>query len=463
MLMRQHKATEETIVAPATPQGKSALAMFRVSGPEAFSITSRCIKEKAIFSKTPARQIQLFIAIDPITKNVIDQITGIKYESPKSFTGENMVEIICHGGQQIIKEIFSALIKAGARTATGGEFTRRALLNGKISIMKAEAIRGLIESKSSTELKCARKMFKGTLPELERWRKEVMALLESVEAGIEFDETGKTEDFLRKGEKKIHTFLLHLTNDLKKREKIIIIGNGIRVVIAGPVNAGKSTLFNRMVGKKRSIVHSEPGTTRDVVSENLQLHGHEIQLFDSAGIRKTKHEIEREGIKISRQVIREAGIVIWVTAANEEMSKDECRELLSIAQNSIVICVINKTDITDSKEKEAFCLNAGIEKVSISLKEEDNKKMDYLLDQIYSKLEALLEETETPEMILNARHEEIGKALHKEILMAKKEWKRPEIAAFHLKKGLSLMEEFFGKVNSEEIINEIFRDFCIGK
>jgi tRNA modification GTPase len=461
--VRQHMAESETIVAPATPQGKSALSILRISGPKALTITALCIKEKKLFERTPARYIRLYTAKDPVSGDTIDQITGIKYLSPQSFTGENMAEIICHGGKLISRKIFSALTNAGARSATGGEFTRRALLNGKINLLKAEGIRGLIESNSETELFCAQKLYSGTASDLEKWRKEIIEQLERIEASIEFEETEMLSDTSTDGKRRIEVFLQQLKKDIEKREKIRIIENGIKIVIAGPVNAGKSTLFNKLVGKERVIVNREPGTTRDVISEQLWLKGHEIQLFDSAGIRNTGSEIERESIEKSREAIKGAGIIIWVTAADEPLRTEELQELLSSGGKNTTICIINKIDTNDGKEKKTAIEKAGIETISVCLKEKRKSGIENLISRIVKKIENIKDETEMPDMLLNARHEEIGKALLRETIKALGEWERPEIAAVHLRKGLSYMDEFFGYVNSEEIINNIFKDFCVGK
>jgi tRNA modification GTPase len=463
MSVRQHMAESETIVAPATPQGKSALAILRISGTEALKITALCIKEKNLFERTPARYIRLYTAKDPQSGETIDQITAIKYFSPQSFTGENMAEIICHGGKIIPRKILSALINAGARSATGGEFTRRALLNGKIKLLKAEGIRGLIECNSETEFRCAQKLYSGTALDLEKLRKEIIEQLEHIEMRIEFEETETISAAPKDWKKNLEDFLNRLKKDIEKREKSRVIENGIKIVIAGPVNAGKSTLFNKLVGKERVIVHKEPGTTRDVISEQLWLHGHEIQLFDSAGIRKTGSEIEKEGIDRSREAIKGAGIIIWVTAADEKLSKEELQELVLSGAKNATLCIINKIDKNNGKGKMTAIEKAGIETILISLKGKRKENIENLVSRIVKKVENIKNEIEMPDMLLNTRHEEIGKALVKETTKAINEWERPEIAAVHLKKGLSYMDEFFGYVNSEEVINNIFKDFCIGK
>jgi tRNA modification GTPase len=450
-----------TIAAAATPLGKSALAVLRISGADAFEITARCIKEKTLFEKAPPRYVQLYIAKDPSSEKTIDQITAVKYSSPRSFTGENMVEIICHGGQFIIKEIFNAIINAGARSATGGEFTKRALLNGKIDLMKAEGIRGLIESCSDIDLLCAQKLYRGTAHDaIEKLRNELMELLIGIEAQIEFGETDNIVDTGIGEKKKIEYFLLRLKKDIEKREKIHIIENGINIVIAGPVNAGKSTLFNTLVGYNRAIVHSEPGTTRDTVSEHLLFHGNEIQLIDSAGIRNTNNEIEMEGIARTRNAIKKAGILVWVTAADERFSEEEMLELIA-NKDKKPLCVLNKIDKKNGREKSIKLKKANIETVLVSLKK--NINIDQMVSKIEKKIIKIKLQIETPDILLNARHEEIGKLVYKEILLARNEWERPEVAAYHLKNGISFMDELFGKVHSEEIMNKIFKDFCIGK
>lgn len=373
----------QTIVATATPQGKSALAVLRVSGSDAFKIFVRCIKEKRLFQKTPPRYVQLYIAKDPTGQRTIDQITAIKYSSPRSFTGEDMVEIICHGSKIIVKEINYAIINAGARPAIGGEFTRRALLNGKINLMKAEAIRGLIESDNEAELLCAQKLYSGSANKfLENWKDKIIEQLSKIEAQIEFEETDNISSFALEGKKKIEYFLLQIKQDLKKREKIRAIKNGLKVVIAGPVNSGKSTLFNKLVGYKRAIVHSEPGTTRDTISERLIIKNNEIQLIDSAGIRKAKNEIEQEGIARSRTAIKKSNVLIWMTAADENFGEDEIQELVSNRGKNL-ICVINKIDKNSGKEKVIKLNKKAIDTIRISLKE--NKNIDQLVSKIEKK------------------------------------------------------------------------------
>jgi tRNA modification GTPase len=455
----------DTIAAPATPSGKSALAVVRVSGADAFEITERCIKENTIFRKTPARTVQLYLAKDPATKKTIDQITAIKYSSPRSFTGENMVEIICHGGPQITKRTMDALLHAGARSAQRGEFTRRALQNGKIDLMKAEAIRGVIESNSEIDLQCAQNLYFGeeTANTLKLWKVELLELLSAVEAIIEFDNEDPGITLLwQEGKKIIDGFLHRINRDLQRREQIKSIENGVKIVIAGPPNAGKSTLFNTLVGYNRTIVHSEPGTTRDTVSERLLILDHNVQLIDSAGIRIPTTEIEKEGILRSKEAITNATLLIWVTAADEILKEEEIQELLLTIEKK-PICVINKIDINNKygSEKWFKLKDRSIETIKVSLKKNEN--IDELVSIITKRIEEIYQKIEIPDLLLNTRYEEIGRALCNEMFITRNVWEKPEIAAHHLKKSISFMDEFFGNINSEEILNNIFNGFCIGK
>jgi tRNA modification GTPase len=451
----------ETIAAIATPRGKSALAIIRISGTKAFEVFARCIQEKDNFNKTPARFIKLFLFCDTKSKKPIDQITAIKYPSPHSFTGENMVEILCHGGPVIVREIMGVLLGAGAKAASRGEFTRRALENGKISLMKAEAIRGLIESTCESDLFCAQKLYGEQTHPLEQWRKEIIEFLAQLEAEIEFDEENfNSSTSWEEGKKKIEDFIDKLHKDIKKRERIHLLKKGLKVVIAGPVNAGKSTLFNLLVGYNRVIVHREPGTTRDTISEQIQIDGQDVQLIDTAGIRDTTHEIEQEGIKRSRVALKEANIVIWVTDAETRLGEEEVKELKANKEKNL-ICILNKIDINNGTEKVQALNTASIKSIPVSLK--NNINIEKVFSSIEKKIHKIGEKSEMPELLFNERHEAIGKLLESQLRKAIAEWGRPEIAAHHIKKGLIHLEELFGHINAEEIMNTVFEKFCIGK
>jgi len=450
----------ETIVALATPPGISALAIFRLSGKEAFLVVSRCIKQKKRFESAPARYVGLYTVIDFQTAGSIDEVTAIKYPAPGSFTGENMVEIICHGGPRIVEDIAAILFSAGAKAAGRGAFTRRALENGKIDLLKAEAIKGMIESTGNIDIACARKLYNQKTPVLKIWRDCLIELCVDVEAAIEFEESDDSSGTKEKGIEKIQEMIENLEKEIKKRKKVKSVENFLQVVIAGPANAGKSSLFNLLLGKNRAIVHSEPGTTRDIISEQMLICGYHVRLIDSAGIRDTLQEIELQGIERSREAMESAGLILWVTAANEPFSKEELDEINTLVGKEL-ICVVNKADISPGKEKLDIIDQMNISAITVSVKENEN--IDIVIEKIGSKIKFLYNDVEIPDIILNERHEEIGRVLLKELYKIRDSWKQPEISAHHIKYGIVLFEELFGKNDNEEILNKIFNSFCIGK
>jgi tRNA modification GTPase len=450
----------KTIVAVSTPSGRGALALLRLSGPDAFSITAKCLKEKTLFKTAEVRYIGLYTIIDPFRLKTIDQVTIIKYSAPRSYTGENMVEIIGHGGKFIVHELLKALKTAGAKGAERGEFTRRALVNGKIDLLKAEAIQGIIESENQTGLACARKFYSGeSLSVFSRWREELMGLLEGIEAWIEFEEEEGAKDRAA-GKEKLDRFIRILGEDLQRRERIKIIDDGLKVVIAGPANAGKSTLFNRLLGFDRTIVHNTPGTTRDMVSEHVMIGDNEVQLIDSAGFREAENEVEKKGIERSREAIRGASIVLWVTAADEKLVQTELEEIEK-KRGSPMLCIINKIDKGDRTEKEREFNRAGIQNIAISLLKQN--QIEGIESALKVMVEKIKEEIQVPDFILNDRHEEIVRSLLEALKGANKAWDQAEIAAMHLKGAIGYFDEFFGKSAPETIMDKIFEKFCIGK
>lgn len=450
----------KTIAAIATPNGKSALAIIRISGPEAFEIVLQCLINKEKFKTAAANNVSLHTIIDPQTKIPLDEVTLIKYSAPRSFTGENMVEIICHGGPRIVEEISEALLASGASPAGRGEFSKRAYANGKIDLLRAEAIRGIIESTGDMDLACARKLYKKEKNNLDEWRTKLIAVYAQIEADIEFNEVEEIVEKNDKNKETIKELICVLEKEIKKRKKINNVENYIQIVIAGPTNAGKSSLFNLLLEKERSIVHYEPGTTRDIIRERILICGYQVMLVDSAGIRETKNEIEQEGIRKSKEALESAGIIIWVTGANESFSHEEIDELRSLGEKEL-ICVINKNDLLERKMKKEILKEFNIDAVEISIKE--RKNVEKVITKIEEKIKQIYHQIEVPDFLLNKRQEEIGSRLKGQLENAINSWDSIEIAAYHLKKGIDLFEELYGKIDSEEILNTIFSSFCIGK
>lgn len=448
-----------TIAAIATPNGKGALGIIRVTGYNSFQIVKKCLAKADRFVQAPYRKICLNEFITVKGKEFIDEITVIKYRNPDSFTGEDMVEIICHGGTYIIKSIMDELENAGAISAQRGEFTRRAFLNGKMDLMKAESIIGMIDSTTDIQHKTARNIYKGEYQEnLEMWHKEIIEISVDIESEIEFSEEDDVKG-KKNSDEKIKALEIKITEEIEKRRRVKKIEEGIRIVIAGPPNAGKSTLFNKILGYKRAITSDIPGTTRDSISEKVEIDGKTINLVDSAGIRITEDKIELEGINRTIQEIEKAELVLWMTAADEDINDQEIKILEK--HRNIISLFINKADLGVKEEKKTVFKEKGLCINPISLKKENGFKV--VLEKMEEKVKEISTNIELPTILINKRQEYIATNIHKEIKKAIKMWNRKELAAFHINNALEYMEEFLGKRNREEVMNNIFESFCIGK
>jgi len=334
-------ASTRPIAALSTPPGSGALAVIRLTGDGVQEIFAGIIAEKEKFKKEPPRRIGIYTVDgaarqDDATDAPIDEVTAVKYNAPRSYTGEDMVEIFCHGGAVIPAKILAALFRQGAAAAGRGEFSRRALINGKIGMLKAESIRELIESQTETHLRSAQLAYFGKQSEsIERLKQEIVAALSDIESRIEFDEDDDVAESKRRqasaNKKTLAAVSARLRDELRRGDRVKALDDGIIVTIAGPANAGKSSLFNEMLGYDRSIVHDCPGTTRDIVSERLNIDGVTVKLFDSAGIRETGDAVERLGMDRTKSAVAEAHAILWVTSAVEAFGEGEREGILSAA------------------------------------------------------------------------------------------------------------------------------------
>lgn len=445
----------DTIVALASAPGRSALAVLRLSGSLSHSIFKHSIQEKNRFENAKERELRIYTLLK--NGNFVDEITAIRYCSPRSFTGEDMVEILCHGGQEIVRQVVDCFLFHGAVNAEKGEFTRRAFKNGKLDLMKAESINALIDSSTGIELSSARKEYKGEYRGiLERLTEDLQQLLSDIETEIEFSDEHDIPDVKTTINCKIKKIENELIIEIEKRNKIEYFKEGVDVIIAGPPNAGKSSLFNYMLQQQRSIIHPTPGTTRDIVSEKIRIGDIDIRLSDTAGIRDTDDEIERIGIIKSREELAGAQLIIWITSADESLYETE-REILSTYKDCI--CIMNKIDLHEDLDKKRYFSDNKIfiQRVSV--------KNGIHLDTISKAIEDRLKEAivlDSPGFIINSRQKEIAVQITGMLSKAGEESKE-EIKAFHIKNALEQLKEISGAVHSEEILNRIFSRFCIGK
>jgi tRNA modification GTPase len=472
------------IAALATPPGRSALAIIRITGDGAHEAFANIIIEKEKFTKSSPRKIELYTVINKYHNNsidtaeIIDEITAIKYTAPQSFTGENMIEIFCHGGTIIPRKILDKLFASGAHPAAKGEFARRAWVNGKMNLLKAESIISLIDSQTEKHLVSAQLAYQGKqLKSLESLKHRIINILSDIESRIEFaedDDVAESQSTLiHENKRQLESIIQDLQKDLHRSNRIKTLDDGVIIAIAGPPNAGKSSLFNEILGYDRSIVHDKPGTTRDAVSEKIIFDGVTVKLFDCAGIRDTADTVEQRGIERTMSAIKDAHFVLWVTSAEAALGDDErdgilrkcgvwseeCMDSGNDGQKMLVI--INKIDICSSTEKTQFCRDYSLTYIETSLTQNINNQE--LFELIKSAIHSISESTPAPEFILNDRHRRIISSVISSLQSCAANFDQEEISAHYLRTSLNSLAEFLGHITGDEVLNEIFDKFCIGK
>ena len=336
---------EQAIAALASGSGPGAVGVIRVSGHNAWQMVSSCFS--GLSSTLKPRQASLRQLIDPRTKEILDEVIVVFFKGPKSFTGQDTVEICCHGGPYIIQRILEVVYSLGVRPAQPGEFTKRALLNGKLDITSAEGLKELIECQSRQQWMAGRQLYQGKLrDEIESLRKEVIGALAYLEAMIDFPDEGDTQHVQLDHVKKRVDAVLKLVEDLSSTfSSGKVASRGLMVALVGAPNAGKSTLLNSLLGRRRAIVSEKAGTTRDYLEESCLLDGRLIRLVDTAGIRETDDVIEQDGVALSKYILNEADVVVALQAADSSADERAAIDATLKDVQKPVISVISKNDL----------------------------------------------------------------------------------------------------------------------
>lgn len=456
-----HYADEETIIARCTPQGDGALALIRISGLHSIAIATK-ISKLASGKKLldlPSHTIHYGFIVDEL-ENHIDQVMFILMHGPKTFTGENVVEITTHNNPFIINHIIERAIKAGARLADRGEFTKRAFLNKKIDLIQAESINELIHAQTEMALKMSLAQIEGSLSNhIHLLEQKLLKALAYAEASFEFIE----EEGIEFADQ-ISLLITETLESIAVLKKTFCqqqqIRQGIRIALLGSVNAGKSSLFNVLLGKNRAIVTSVPGTTRDVIEASIYKHGNYQTIIDTAGIRKTANNIEQEGIRRSTEEANNADIILLVYDGSKKLNHEEQSTYLNLVRqykNKIII-VRNKIDLGDNGNQ----INE-YEEINFSCKEKNN--IELLEMAIKRKVKSLFKKLDSP-FLLNQRQYnlliELEKKLEKIVPMLEKNVAY-ELISFHLNDALTHISEFSGKTITKRCMDSIFQTFCIGK
>ena len=456
----------DTIAAISTPLGEGAIAVLRMSGPGAVEIAGRVFRGK-VRAEDAAARVQYFGAICD-GGHKLDDVLLTVFRAPHSYTGEDVVEIAGHGGVLVVRRILDLLLKSGARSAQPGEFTQRAYLSGKMDLTQAEAVMDLITAQTDLALRAATEQLEGRLgARIRGLRERLVELLAHVEAFIDFpdeDIAPDTGDALRA---KLDAARAETAALLATAGQGRVLREGVRTVIYGAPNVGKSSLLNLLLGYERAIVSARPGTTRDVIEEVISLRGYPLRLVDTAGIRESDDEIERAGMARTRQQVERADLVLHLADASEAISDFRFEPPASAPAPSSV-------QISDLGEKALLILNksdlgehpgwAGTEAVRISCWQ--NAGLTALEDAIIARITGGQAAHRDWTVAINARHQaclaqalDYIQAAHRALT----DGLSPEFIAEELRGALDAVGEVVGQADSEEILGKIFSTFCIGK
>ena len=453
---------EETIVAQCTPTGSGAVALIRVSGKEAIKIAEKIssVASKEKLSNLPTHTIQYGWIIDE-NKNHIDQVLLLLMHGPKTFTGQNTVEITCHNNPFLIEQIIQQSINNGARPAGPGEFTRRAFLNEKIDLVQAEAINELIHANTQTTIRHALAQVDGSFSSwILTLEKQLLEALSFSDASLEFIEEEEIE-FSGKIKIILQSIITTITRLKKTFNQQQLLRQGIRIAIVGKVNAGKSSLFNAILDKNRAIVTNIPGTTRDSIEAGVYRNGNYWTIIDTAGLRKSDNKIEQEGIRRTEEEAATADIILLVADGSEALSSEEKAIYLGFIKRNKekIILIKNKADL---KPKNYDWLDKT---ASINVSTKNKTNVDLVIKAIEQKIKKLLEKHDAP-FLINKRHYNLLLSLEKEVLAIIKMTTKNsqfELLSCHIKNALESLTGLSGKTIDSKSLDFIFDNFCVGK
>lgn len=453
----------DTICALSTPPGMGAIAVVRISGNHAFEITSNLFRNSSKFLEQPANYAKFLSVYD--SERLVDQTVVVKFVAPHSYTGEDLVEISCHGSQYIQQKILELLLKNGARMANPGEFSMRAFLNNKLDLPQTEAVADLIESQSEMAHKLAVGQLKGgfssTIRSLRAQFVELAALLE-----LELDFSEEDLEFVDR------TQLLALLETLKKEVSALIrsfkwgsnIKNGIPVAIVGKPNVGKSTLLNALLNEERAIVSHIPGTTRDTIEDTMTIQGVNFRFVDTAGIRNSEDMIESLGIDRTFSAIEKAEIILFMVDISQT-SLQEIQSEMEILKSKVdikeknIILLANKIDAAQNIDAKAI-QDSEMLPLSAKLGTHVERVKEVLVN--YVNEHKIVDNA----LLTNIRHYDIFLKISDEILRLEEGFAQQlptDILAIHLNTILHYLGDITGEVTTDEILNDIFGKFCIGK
>jgi tRNA modification GTPase len=454
---------DDTIAAIATPLGEGGLAVVRLSGPTALAIADKSFQPVGKNSLKPSAAPTHTIHFGHIVNDgkKIDEVLLAVLRAPRTFTREDTVEISCHGGILPAKLVLDALLQNGGRVAEPGEFTRRAFLNGRIDLTQAEAVADLIHSRTELALNAANEQLDGKLSQrINQLRDEMMKTLAHVEAHIDFPDEDIAPDTKEKLLARLENGVAFMDELLRTANEGRILRRGIRAAIVGRPNAGKSSLLNQLLGHDRAIVSPIPGTTRDTIEETASIRGLPVVFIDTAGLREARDEIEVEGIRRSRESLASAEFILHVLDTSEPLTHADEIYLAEFAGKKRVL-VRNKSDLPKNLNLPATISNPVVDVCCLS-----GQGIDVLKNTIKELVWAGKIEAEMLQVMINSRHQETLGRAHAATLRALDALRSDttlELVALDLRIAVNAIGEIVGKTTTEDLLDSIFSQFCIGK
>lgn len=453
---------KDTIAAVATALTNAGIGIVRVSGEEAIEIVDKIYKGKKNLKEVESHTVHYGHIIDE--EQMIDEVMVLVLKAPNTYTREDTVEIDCHGGVLVVKQILETVLKYGARLAEPGEFTKRAFLNGRIDLAEAEAVIGVINAQNNYALQASLEQLNGQVSKkVKKLREDILYQIAFIESALDDPEHISLDGYTQKGLSFVDKLLEELEKLLHSAENGKIVTEGIKTVILGKPNVGKSSLLNVLAGEDRAIVTNIAGTTRDILTEHILLGGISLNLVDTAGIRDTKDVIEQIGVEKARNIAKDADLIIYVADASIKLDEND-KEIIEYIKDKKAIVLLNKTDLPMMITKEELEKNVDKPVILISAKEGKGiEELEEIIKQMFFHREI---SSDGEICITNMRHKQALQQAYNSICLVKQSMLDKMAEDFYTIDFMEAYEQLgyiIGEALEDDLVNEIFQKFCMGK